>query len=184
MLFTLISDLVKIESLLVLKLTNKQQSGNSSSKFVFSLGYKALNAPRCNMHIVAVLFTEQYKALGEHKELHSLKRQNLTSSHQHTLVFEERLALTASLCLSKCQEDYTANNGIISLLCQKKQYDSVKEVNTSSLRGRRPVYVNSRILGTVQQIAACCALYLDDFFDQNAVSPVPQINCLSSVYRC
>lgn len=125
--FTLISDLVKIECLLVLKLTNKQQSGNSSSKFVFSLGYKALNTPRCNVHIAAVLFTEQYKALGEHKEIRSLfpeakkteakHTRNLTTSHQQTLVFEERLARTASVCLSKCQEDYTANNGIISLLC-------------------------------------------------------------------
>lgn len=108
MLFTLISDVVKIECLLVLKPTNKQQSGNSSSKFVFSLGYKALNTPRCNMHIVAVLFTEQCEALGSTKNyIHfflKLKRQKRSTTEisppDINILYFLKLSLPPCVCQS------------------------------------------------------------------------------------
>lgn len=66
---------------------------------------------------------EQYREWVENTELHLLfpaakyaetkHSKNLTASHQHALVCEENLTLAAPVCLSKCQEDYTANTGII-----------------------------------------------------------------------
>lgn len=115
------------------------QSENISSKSVFSRGYTALNSPlmqyayRCNAQLKtcsskktpAAQNTEQYGALRDknRKTEHFLfpeakyrgakHTKNLTASHQHTSVFEENITLTAPVCLSKCQEDYTANTGII-----------------------------------------------------------------------
>lgn len=70
---------------------------------------------------------EQYTAVGENTELRSLFPGAKYRGAKHAkktpkflqpainilLVFEENLTLTAPVCLSKCQEDYTANTGII-----------------------------------------------------------------------